>query len=377
MLFADQRPYRSQTDKTASRIARRLWPNANAGRKSARPMAATDLTQATPRALSGIACVIGAVCLYVTQDAMMKSLMGALPVWWLLFARSLVAVLLLVPLIRVLGAPHRLLSPLWPLHLARGALFTLGFSAFYAAFPFMGLAEVSTIFFSAPLITAALSALWLREPIGAHRIGALLVGFAGVLIAMNPTGETFSWIALLPLFCAASYAVAQILARRIGERDSTLTVGLQSLGFAGLIVLPIGWGLDSYLGFGPDYAHLRFAMPDLSGAALAWMGAVGLLGMLGFLFISRAYQLASASLVAPFDYTYLPIAAVLGYAIWDEAPGAGTLTGMALIVASGLYLGLRELRAARRRDIAPATAETAFVPGATGPVTTHEDEGPA
>lgn len=333
-------------------------------------------TQLASRAATGMACAVSAVCFYVAQDAMMKFVMGTYSIWWLLFARSLVAVVVLAPLIRLLGSPHRLFTPLWPLHLARGALFTVGFSAFYAAFPFMGLAEVSTIFYSAPLITAALSALWLRETIGPHRMGALGVGFVGVVIAMNPGGETFSAVALLPLLCAVCYSVAQILARKIGERESTLTVGFQSLGFGGLIVLPAAWLLNTILGFGPEFAHLRLSAPQLSVEALAWSGTIGLFGMVGFVLISRAYQVANASFVASFDYTYLPFAAVLGYAVWGEVPSLSTLAGMTLIVASGFYLGLRELRAARRHDETPAIAEATFVPGGTGPLATHPNEGP-
>ena len=109
----------------------------------------------------------------------------------LIFTRSIITILVLTPTILILGRPHRLFTPLWPLHLARAALFAFGFSLFFAAFPFMGLAEVTTIFFSVPMMTALLAAIFLNETIGRHRIGALLIGFVGVLIAMNPTGDAF------------------------------------------------------------------------------------------------------------------------------------------------------------------------------------------
>ena len=96
---------------------------------------------------------------FVAQDALMKTLLLTYPIWLLLFARSVLSVGVLTPLILWLGTPHRLLTPLWPLHMLRGLLFAAGFSLFYPAFPFMGLAEVSTIFFSAPLITALLAAV--------------------------------------------------------------------------------------------------------------------------------------------------------------------------------------------------------------------------
>ena len=320
-------------------------------------------TSAPSRTIHGLVCIEIGMLFFVVQDAMMKSLLAAYPVWMLICIRSVVAILVLTPLIVFLGAPHRLLTPLWPLHFLRAALFALGFSLFYAAFPFMGLAEVTTIFFSAPLITALLAALLLKETIGPHRIGALIVGFAGVIIAMNPTGSNFSWIAILPFLCAFAYALGQILARYIGDRDSTLTMGLYTLAPAAPIILIMGWSLNQVVDIGPEFQHLRWNFPAEALDDMPRLFLLGGVGMAGYLFLSRAYQVANASLVAPFDYTYLPFAVVLAYLLWDEVPPNATLIGMGLIVASGLYLGFRELRATRHGDDQPIVAETVFAPG--------------
>ncbi|MEO1380750.1 MAG: DMT family transporter, partial [Pseudomonadota bacterium] len=131
----------------------------------------TPISSPAPsRALQGILCVELGMLVFVAQDALMKYLLPIYSIWLLLFIRSVLATLILVPMILWLRGPHRLLTPLWPLHAIRGALFAVGFSLFYAAFPFMGLAEVSTIFFSAPLLTALFAAVWLKESIGRHRI---------------------------------------------------------------------------------------------------------------------------------------------------------------------------------------------------------------
>lgn len=331
---------------------------------------------APSRAFQGIGCIVAGVCVIVVQDGMMKAMLADYSVWVLLFARSAVSLCVLTPLIWWLGPPHRLLTPLWPLHLARAALFVTGFSAIYAAFPLMAFAEVTTIFFAAPLITALLASLWLGETIGIHRIGALVAGFCGILIALNPTSDAFTWAALLPLLGAVNYAMAQIIARQIGDRDTTLTVGLHSLTFAGILILPLGWALNRVTSFGADYPHLAFRFPDLPEGALLWLALLGGIGMVGYMLLSRAYQVASASLVAPFDYLYLPLAAVMGYLVWDEVPRLTTIAGMALIVAGGLYLAYRELRAARRSYETPPVAGTTFVPGSAGPVTAHAEEGP-
>ncbi|MCR9148039.1 MAG: DMT family transporter [Rhodobacteraceae bacterium] len=332
----------------------------------------TDPVKPRTRALQGIACAEAGMLFFVVQDVMMKTMLETHSVWLLIFTRSVVSVLVLVPLIVVLGYPHRLRTALWPIHLLRGALFACGFSLFYAAFPFMGLAEVSTIFFSAPLFTALLAALFLGETIGKHRIAALTVGFAGVVIAVNPTASGFSPVAVMPLICAVFYAAGQVLARRIGDQESSLTVGLWTLAFSGVLIFPMGWVVNAVFPLGPEAAHLLISVPDLALTELPRLALLGLVGMSGYIFLSRAYQVAPASLVAPFDYTYLPIATVLAWWLWQEVPQTSTWAGMALITAAGIYLGLRELRATS--DAPALVGETAFTP--TAPPIPHlsEDE---
>lgn len=340
---------------------------------------ALSVARAAParsRALEGILCIEAGMLLFVVQDGMMKAMIGAFPIWQLIFVRAVVTLLLLTPVIFYLGRPHRLLTPLWPWHLARAVLFTSGFAMFYAAFPFMGLAEVTTIFFAAPLITAALAVVWLGERIGLHRLGALLVGFAGVVVAMNPGGETFSWVALLPLACAATYAACQVIVRRIGEQETTLTIGLYTIGFSGILILPLGWSVAMLFGLGERYPHLGWDWSLASWQDVGNLVLLGMVGMVGFMLLSRAYQVASASLVAPFDYTYLPMVALMAYLVWDETPGTTTFVGMGMIVASGLYLGHRELKAARRREEPAPTAEASFTPGnPVAPLTLPKDVG--
>lgn len=331
-------------------------------------------SHAPSRAMQGITCILIGMLFFVVQDAMMKTLLLSYPIWMLLFIRSVVSVLVLVPLILFLAGPHTISTGFWKIHCMRGTLFAIGFSLFYTAFPFMGLAEVTTIFFSAPLITAAMAAVFLKETIGPHRIAALAVGFVGVVIAVNPAGDGFSWIAVLPLLCAVSYSASQILVRQIGEQESSLTVGLHTLGWSGLLILPMGWLVNQIVPVTTDFPHLRLAFPDQALTEVHLLLLLGATGMCGYIFLSRAYQVANASLVAPFDYTYLPLATALGYFVFDEIPGVNTLTGMALIVSSGLYLGYRELRATRYTDEVPVVAETVFAPASPHPTQIPDEE---
>lgn len=315
------------------------------------------------RTPQGIVCMLIGMTLFAAQDAMMKDLLGSYSVWQLIATRSIVTLIILVPVILYLGGEHRLYSPFWRVHVIRAAFFAFGFSMFYAGFPYMSLASLVTIFFAAPLITATMAAVFLGETIGTHRRAALLVGLVGVVIAMKPGSDTFQWVSLLPLVCAISYAVNQMLVRHIGERDSTLTIGLYTICFAGVFVVPLGWMMNAVFGIGAVAPHLAFKWAITSPESVAILAILGVIGMVAYILLSRAYQIADVGAIAPFEYGYLPIAATLGYFAWGEIPTWHTLTGMVLIIAGGIYLGHRELKHARRARTPAPTAESPFVPG--------------
>ncbi|MEQ8666898.1 MAG: DMT family transporter [Rhodospirillales bacterium] len=333
-------------------------------------MSNTVLTAPAPagRAAQGIGCIMAGMVLFVFQDAYMKSLLGEYPFWPLVVVRSVMTAIVLVPAILWLGRPHRLLTPYWPLHMCRAALFAVGFSLYYTAFPYMTLASVTTIFFAAPLITAVFASVFLGERIGPLRIGALVVGFGGVIVIMRPGSDSFQWVSVLPLICATTYATSQIIARKVGERETSLTMGLHTLVMAGIFITAGTWALNQVSDIGQQVPHVRWTWDGLTGEAIPALLFLGACGMVGYVLLQRAYQIADASLVAPFEYAYIPMIAILGYVVWDEVPEPTTLIGMALIVASGLFLGYRELVNARRRDETPVTAETSFVPGNPAPL---------
>jgi len=339
-------------------------------------LAATDSVPGS-RSGHGIACMGIGMTLFAAQDGLMKFLLGSVPIWGLISVRSAASVLILVPLIMYLRGPHRFLTPFWHLHLARAFLFALGFSLFYTAFPFMTLASATTIFFAGPLILALLAAVFLGEKIRIYRTAALITGFAGVLIIMSPGTDSFQWISILPLLCAATYAVSQIITRRIGEQESSLTMGLYTLSFAGLFIIAGGWVIDALFVLPEEFRHLRWDWSGFNATNAVWLIILGINGMVAYILLSRAYQVADASLIAPFEYAYIPTAALIGFLFWGEVPAPQTFAGMALIISSGVFIGYRELISERRRLEPPPTAEASFVPGSPPPQTqTLEEDTP-
>ena len=255
----------------------------------------------------------------------MKFLLGDFPIWPLLLVRAVICSLVLVPLILYLGPPHRLLTPLWPLHVARALLFAFGFSLYYAAFPFMTLAAVTTIFFAAPLLTALFAAVFLKERIGVHRISALVLGFVGVIVAMKPGADSFQWVSMLPLICACSFATSQILARRIGDprhRDGRWHLYDHSRRADRAAA---GMGAERAVQYRPHKprtcAGAGTLLPSVScpgcscWAPSAWSAGPCCPGL------TRSPIVGA---VAPFEYAYLPMAASLGYVAFDEIPALNT-----------------------------------------------------
>ncbi|MEM6376267.1 MAG: DMT family transporter, partial [Pseudomonadota bacterium] len=160
-------------------------------------------------------------------------------------------------------------------------------------------------------------------------------------------------------------------------RESSLTVGLNTLFFAGVAILPLGWLVNRVLPEVGQFPHLALAITGDASQDWAWLLLIGVIGMCAYILLSRAYQVADASLVAPFDYTYLPIAAVLGYVMWGEVPPISTFIGMVVITGAGLYLGFRELRAMSGRDEPALVGETVFPPASIPITQIPEDEQPA
>jgi drug/metabolite transporter (DMT)-like permease len=219
-------------------------------------------------------------------------------------------------------------------HLARGALGLGTMVLAFSALIWLPLAEAATIGFVAPLFSVVLSAALLGEPVGRHRWSAVALGLVGVLVVMQPHGESLPAPGLaLALGAAFGVAAVTITIRQIGRTESTPTIVLWFTGFS-----IVASGL-----FMPFY-----------GAAhdtLTWtiLVCLGLFGGAGQLFLTSALRFAPVSVVVPFDYTQLLWAVLLGWAFWGTRPPPSTWAGAAIIVASGLYTLYREHKLGREK----------------------------
>ena len=155
----------------------------------------------------GIACVVGAIALFILQDALIKWLSGDYPLHEIVLVRATSAIAVTLFMMRLEGGIHLLRTHRLGLQLTRSALLVLANCAFYVALASMTIAEATSIFFVARLIITALSALVLREPVGPRRWAAVCVGLAGVIVMMRPGEGVLRLVALLPIFAATALRV--------------------------------------------------------------------------------------------------------------------------------------------------------------------------
>jgi drug/metabolite transporter (DMT)-like permease len=217
-------------------------------------------------------------------------------------------------------------------HLTRSAVGLTGMICGFTAVSLLPLTQSTAISFSAPLFMVALSALILKEPVGLHRWVAVAVGFVGVLIMVHPDPRHFVGVGVLFAIAAAvGSAGAMIAIREISrtEPGPTIVFYFTLAGTAvGLASLPFGW-----------------VMP--SPGVLALLVAAGLIGGTGQLLLTEAIRRAPVAVVAPFDYTQLVWAGLIGFLVWGETPAILTLIGAMVVAASSTYILWREIGRSR------------------------------
>ncbi len=258
--------------------------------------------------------------------------------------------------------PRPTLMPARPLiHMVRGALHGGGSMLFFVAVKYMPLADTIAVFFIEPMILLALSALFLGEYVGWPRRIASAIGFCGALLVVQPSYELFGAVALLPLLAALMFAVYLLITRRFSAGEHPVTMQLWSAA-GGMITIGACIVLGELLG-GVDY---RFTLPNLRDE-IALIAVMGVISTASHIAVVMAYQLAPASVLAPFSYLEIVSATIFGYVVFDEFPGGLQWVGIVIIVGTGFFIFLRE----RHLELQPAPVGDARVT----PTTDVDDAG--
>jgi drug/metabolite transporter (DMT)-like permease len=284
-------------------------------------------------ALIGIGLMLLGCFLYSANDALGKWLLATYSVWQMLLIRSTAALVLLAPFVWRTGwAAFRSAPRPW-LQVVRIILSSLEVVMFFLAVTHLPLADTVIFYLAGPIYVTALSALLLGEKVGWRRWSAVIVGFVGVLIALQPSPATLTWPALIALGGSISFAFLMITTRVVrGTPDIVLASGQIVATFALAI------------------ATAPFAWKSAPLGDVAQMALLGIVGMTALLCVNRSLILAPASLVVPYQYTMLVWATAFGYLVFGDVPTPHVIIGGAIIVAAGLFIFFREQRVGRGEE---------------------------
>lgn len=285
-------------------------------------MAEIAVLEAREKVFVGIVLTSFAYLLFSMQDAAIKLLVVGISVWQILFFRSAV---ILIGCAAIGG--RRLFvesfrSPIAVPMLLRSFLTLAAWLCFYTAAKSLQLAELTTIYFAAPIIVTLLSILLLGEKVPAMRWLAVLLGFAGVFVACDPAHVGLTTPVLLVLAAACIWALAIVLLRKIALQERTIIqLVLNNAFFLVIAGVP---------------AIFLWQVPDRG--ALVLLVAVGTLGGVAQFLLFSGMKHAPVSIIAPFEYTALVWAFALGFAIWGDIPRPEVFVGAAIIVSAGLVI---------------------------------------
>jgi drug/metabolite transporter (DMT)-like permease len=265
---------------------------------------------------------------------------GHYPILEIVIFRGLVAMPITLLLFRLEGQRGLPTTKQHKLEYVRGLFLFLSYTTYFMGLAALPLAEIAAIRFSAPLMITALSVVLLSEKVRPGRWIALSVGFIGVLIIVRPCSANFNFGSIFILLSTVFYALSAILTRRLQTTDSSATMAYYSSLFylvAAAVLAPLAIAVGPTPDAPASIAFLfhAWAVPTLldlivmSGLGLVWAG--------GMYFMARAYSLALASVVAPFEYVTLPINTLWGLVLWHQIPTLTTWLGAGLTLLSGLY----------------------------------------
>jgi drug/metabolite transporter (DMT)-like permease len=276
----------------------------------------------------GIIVIVATGFTMAFGDALVKHVSSDFTLPQIFVLRSLVAIPLLLGLLLFNHRPREILPRSTGWTLLRSALLVLMWISFCAALPILSLPVVAAAYYTGPLFTALLSAVLIGEPVGTRRWAAILIGFIGVLVILRPGTQAFSYLTLLPIGSALSYALAAIVTRTrcVAEKPLVLSLALNlSLLAAGTIAA------GAILIWDPS-ASRGAAFPFLLGhwgamGAREW-GVIALLAILIVAIsagVAKAYQSGPPAIIATFDYGYLVFAAFWSFVFFSELPDAPTI----------------------------------------------------
>ncbi len=293
----------------------------------------------------GIILILIGMLIFSIQDSIMKYIYNSVSLYEIYIIRTLVSFLIILLFLKLTKKPIIFKTHYPFLTFCRVILFFFGFSSFYISLTIMPLVTATALFFVTPFLITIFAKFFLKDQIGLRRWLAVIIGFIGVYIILNPNFDNFNYLKLTPILCAFCYSLSMIIIKKTSDKDDVYQQMFQfyigALIISGTFYFLIGDGQYNTINnpaaqfiFREWFSNLEFS--------LIYLIILGFTASVGFLLLFSAYRIASPAVVSPFEYSILVWSSLSGWFFFDEIPGIRTIFGIILIVCGGIYIFIRE-----------------------------------
>jgi len=293
----------------------------------------------------GIIFILLGMFIFSIQDSIMKYIYSFVSLYEIYLIRTLVSFVIILLFLKIAKKPIIFKTQYPLLTCCRIILFFFGFSSFYISLTVLPLVTATALFFVTPFLITIFAKFFLKEKIGPRRWLAVIIGFIGVYVILNPDFSNFDYMSLTPILCAFCYSLSMIIIKITSEKDSvytqTFTFYFGAIIISVIFYFTFGDGQYNTIDHPASQFIFREWFTNLENSMLL-MIATGFTASAAFLLLFSAYRIASPAVVSPFEYSILVWSSLSGWFFFNEIPDLKTIIGIILIVCGGIYIFIRE-----------------------------------
>ena len=293
-----------------------------------------------------IILILIGMTVFVIQDTFIKLLSDDTNIYLIYFIRSIIGLFVIFSYLKIKKIPIIITTKYPLLTIFRATAFFTGFSLYYYSLTKLSLAMAVTLFFVSPFFITILSVLIIKEKVGFRRWSAIIVGFIGVYLVMNPKFNDFNIYSLFPVICAMCYASTVIIQKKTSDKDSLFSqvihIYISAIIFSTIIKSSLGV-FEFHPAILEQYKFILMEWNISNYINLLMLIGIGFTGVTGFLCLFGAYNIGSPATIAPFEYVIILYAILISWFVWEEIMNLKAYIGLFFIISAGFYTFLREM----------------------------------
>ncbi len=304
--------------------------------------------------LKAIIYILIGMTVFAVQDTLIKLIIESTNLYLIYFVRSIIGLSSIYIYLKLnnINIIYKTNYPVWTA--VRTIAFFFGFSLYYFSLSKLSLPVAVTLFFVSPFFTSIFSMFLLNEHVGIRRWSAIIVGFIGVYLVLNPDYNNFNFYSVFPVICAFCYSLTIVIQKKTSDKDNVFSqiihIYISALIFSTLIKLSI-----SNLYFNPsiiaEYQAIFIEWKINNILSFLFLILIGFTGVSGFFCLFSAYNIGSPPSIAPFEYIIIIWSLIIGWVLWSETLTIKGFCGLILIISAGIYTFLREAKLNKKISI--------------------------